>query len=277
VSSQFGCPVKCAFCATGQGPFEGNLTAGQIVEQLLALQQIADLSEQRIANVVFMGMGEPMLNYDNVVRAIRIINDPKGLNIGARHITVSTVGIPDGIRQLADEGLQLNLAISLHLCDQRRREQVIPFARTFPLDDVFDAAREYFDRTGREITLEYLLIENLNMSAIDADMLASTAKRLRANVNVIAYNPVEPDAGRESSASDAAPRDSAATAPRQAADFVAPTRDTVDRFVARLQARNVNVNVRASRGRDIAAACGQLRRRVVEGGNGPAANATDNA
>ncbi len=238
LSTQFGCPVHCTFCATGATGYVGNLTAGQIVEQLLRLQLIADENEARISNVVFMGMGEPLLNYDNVMKAIRIINSDWSLNIGARRITVSTIGIPDKIRKLAGENLQITLAISLHTTDQATRENLIPMSKKIMIPVIIDAADFYFKRTGREVTLEYLTIEDVNVSIEDAEKLADIAKRIRANVNVIPFNPIA---------------DSMLKGATQAAR---------DRFVSRLRALRVNVNVRSSKGADIEAACGQLKRRM---------------
>jgi len=237
LSTQFGCPVRCAFCATGQAGFSGNLSTGQIIEQLLRLQMIADEDGRRIGNVVLMGMGEPLLNYENVLKAVRIINSPYSLHIAARHITLSTVGVPEQMRRLAGEGLQITLAISLHSANQAVRETLIPLAKKHPLKEVIDAARHYFDVTGREITIEYLLLEEVNLSDDDAEKLASLAQSIRANVNLIAFNPVAESA------------------------FGPPDRAVVQEFAKKLRQRGVNVNLRASKGADIDAACGQLRKR----------------
>src|SRR5688500_1263925 len=151
VSSQVGCPVGCTFCASGIGGAKGNLAAGQIVEQIFALNRLLQPRGEHITNIVFMGMGEPLANYASVLEAIRIVHDPKHFNIGARRITISTVGVPPRMRQLANEDLPLNLAISLHAPNEPLRRQLIPWAEHFALDDILDAARYYFDRTGREI------------------------------------------------------------------------------------------------------------------------------
>ena len=237
ISTQFGCPARCMFCATGQTPFEGNLTAGQIVEQVLLLQRIADESKKRVSHVVAMGMGEPLLNYVNVIKAIRIINSPYSLHIAARHITISTVGLPDAIRRLAHEGLQVTLAISLHSPDQQVRERLMPIARQHKLDQIVDAAKYYFQVTGREVTLEYVLIGGVNTSADDARNLSTIAKAVRANVNLIEYNP-SGDTG-----------------------FTSPSRAEIDTFASQLRQRHINVHLRKSKGQDIEAACGQLRKR----------------
>ena len=236
LSTQFGCPVKCGFCATGQGPFSGDMSAGQIVEQFLQLQIEADLLKERISHIVFMGMGEPLLNYDNLIKAIRIINSDWGFNIGARKITISTVGIPDRIRQLAREGLQFNLALSLHVVDQKIREELIPMAKKYTLDKVIDAVVDYFDWTGREVTLEYLLLKDINCSTTDAERLAKIARKVRANVNLIVYNPVS-------------------------GKYQPPPQPVVTHFLKQLKDLGVNAHMRASRGQDIEAACGQLRKR----------------
>jgi 23S rRNA (adenine2503-C2)-methyltransferase len=240
LSTQFGCPVKCAFCATGQGPFLGDMSAGQIVEEFLQLQIQADLLKERISHIVFMGMGEPLFNYDNLIKAIRIINSDWGFNIGARKITISTVGIPDRIRQLAKEGLQFNLALSLHVVDQKIREELIPIAKKYPLDKVIDAVVDYFDWTGREVTLEYLLLKDINVSSTDAERLAKIARKVRANVNLIVYNPTS-------------------------GKYQPPSQQVVTQFLKHLKDLGANAHMRASRGKDIEAACGQLKKRNMAG------------
>ena len=240
ISTQVGCPVGCRFCASGMGGLKRNLTAGQIVEQVWQLARTAIPAEERISNVVIMGIGEPLANYDAVVRAIRLINAPDGMNIGARKITLSTVGLPAQIRQLAMENLQITLAISLHAANQALRAELIPWAAKFPLADVLDAARDYFETTGREITLEYVLLEGVNTAVEQADELADLARSLRCNLNLIRYNPVAEAA------------------------FHRTSQATTLRFRDRLQRRGVNVHIRPSRGLTIDAACGQLRRRAIE-------------
>lgn len=240
LSTQAGCPVKCSFCATGQGGFVRNLTAGEIVEQMLQLQMLADKTSERIGNIVFMGMGEPLLNYDNLIKAIRIIHSDWGLNIGARRMTISTVGVPDKIRQLVREKLQFNLALSVHAVDQKLREKIIPLAKKYTLKEIFDATVYFFEKTRREVTLEYLLLKDFNTSGADADKLADMARKIRANVNLIVYNATE------------------------AGEFLPPSKQVVQNFLNHLKRLNVNVHIRESRGADIEAACGQLRKRVVE-------------
>jgi 23S rRNA (adenine2503-C2)-methyltransferase len=237
VSSQVGCPVGCTFCASGINGVKGNLSADQIVEQIIRLNALLRSSDQHVTNVVFMGMGEPLANYANVMKAVRVLHDPAGLNIGARKITISTVGVPAKMRELADEDLPLNLAISLHAPNEQLRRKLIPWAEHFSLPDILAAARFYFEKTGREITLEYILLAGVNDQPQQAKQLATLCKTLRANVNLIRYNEVDGMAFNRPSAGD------------------------VVRFQEILRTGGVNAHVRRSRGRDIDAACGQLRRK----------------
>jgi len=193
-----------------------------------------------VTNVVFMGMGEPLANYANVMKAIRVLHDERGMNMGARRITISTVGVPARMRDLATEELPINLAISLHAPNEPLRKQLIPWAEHFAMDEILDAARYYFDRTGREITLEYILLRGVNDRAEHARELAKVCRTLRANVNLIRYNEV-------------------AGLPYQR-----PKGENVVQFQEILRANGVNAHVRKSRGRDIDAACGQLRRKEQE-------------
>ena len=236
VSSQVGCPVGCKFCASGVFGVKGNLSAGQIVEQVFRLNQLLAPEGHRIGNIVFMGMGEPLANYSNVMSAIRILHDPACFNIGARKITISTVGVPARMRSLADENLPINLAISLHAPNENLRKQLIPWAEHFALDEILDAARYYFEKSGREITLEYILLAGVNDQPVHARELVKLCKSLRANVNLIRYNEVE------------------------GLPFERPKAQDVVRFQDILRQGGVNAHVRKSRGRDISAACGQLRR-----------------
>jgi 23S rRNA (adenine2503-C2)-methyltransferase len=240
VSSQVGCPVGCRFCASGMNGVKGNLTAAQIVEQVYQLNLALRPLQERVTNIVFMGMGEPMANYGNVMQAIRVLHDPKCLNLGARRITISTVGVPPKMRQLAGESLPLNLALSLHAPNEALRKELIPWAEHFALDDILDAARHYFDQTGREITLEYILLSGVNDRPEHAKQLAKLCKTMRANVNLIRYNEVN-------------------TLP-----YLRPKSEDVVRFQEVLRNAGVNAHVRKSRGRDIDAACGQLRRKELE-------------
>jgi 23S rRNA (adenine2503-C2)-methyltransferase len=238
ISSQVGCPVGCRFCASGLAGLKQNLSIGRIVQQIFLLDQILAQRGERIGNVVFMGMGEPLANYANVMGAVRILNHPECFNIGARKITISTVGVPARMRELAKENLQLNLAISLHAPEEELRKQLIPWAEHFALADILDAARFYFEETGREVTLEYILLHDVNDRPEHARKLARICKTLRANVNLIRYNEVE------------------------GLPFQRPQAQSVIEFQSILRDAGVNAHMRRSRGRDIDAACGQLRRKA---------------
>ena len=241
VSSQVGCPVGCRFCASGVGGAKGNLTAAQIVQQVVALNEQLKAAGERITNIVFMGMGEPLANYQHVMKAIAVLHDPKCLNLGARRMTLSTVGVPPKMKALADEGLPINLAISLHAPNEPLRRKLIPWADHFSLDQILDAARYYFDKTGREITLEYILLSGVNDQPEHARELATVCRTLRANVNLLRYNEVD------------------------GIEFRRPEAQDVMRFQSVLRNNGVNAHVRKSRGRDIDAACGQLRKRAESG------------
>lgn len=234
ISSQVGCPVGCRFCASGLGGLDGNLSAGRIVEQVWRLAQLDRVS--RISNVVFMGMGEPLANFDAVVHAVRTIAAPWGMGISARKITISTVGLPGAIERLADQlELPVTLALSLHAPNDELRRQLIPWAEYTTIDALLRACKKWFRHTGREITLEYILLGGLNDRPEHAAQLVSVAKSLRANVNLIQYNEVP------------------------GLPYKRPRPDDVHGFEAFLESKGVNVHLRMSRGRDIAAACGQLR------------------
>ncbi|NUQ52135.1 MAG: 23S rRNA (adenine(2503)-C(2))-methyltransferase RlmN [Phycisphaerales bacterium] len=255
ISSQIGCPVGCRFCASGLGGLDGNLSAGRIVEQVWLLQKLMRDEEAtaspagvattpsaparkppRISNVVFMGMGEPLANFAAVTRAIRIMNSPWGFNISARKITISTVGLPQAIERLASEfDLPVTLALSLHAPNDLIRRDLIPWANYTTIADLLASCQKWFEKTGREITLEYTLLRGVNDRPEHAAELAALAKSLRANINLIRYNEVE------------------------GLPFKRPLDDFVREFQELLRARGINVHIRASRGRDIKAACGQLR------------------
>jgi 23S rRNA (adenine2503-C2)-methyltransferase len=231
LSTQVGCRFACPFCASGMRGFKRNLTSGEIVEQLLLTQRSRG---DRVTNVVFMGMGEPLDNYDNLIQAIRTINDPKGLNIGARKITISTCGIIPGILKLKDLGLQVELSVSLHAADDALRNELVPVNRKYPIGELVEALREYYESTNRVITLEYTLIKDKNDSLKNADKLAKIAKTLRAKVNIITYNPfAESSCGKTD-------------------------RRKMELFRDRLRSKGVTATVRSPRGQDIMAACGQL-------------------
>ncbi len=240
VSSQVGCPVGCKFCASGLLGLKGNLDAGEIVYQIFALNQLLASASTKITNIVFMGMGEPLSNYANVIKAVRIIHDRDCFDLGARRITISTVGVPPKIRDLAGEALPLNLALSLHAPNEPLRKELIPWASHFELGEILDACQYYFDQTGREITLEYILLHDVNDHVEHAQQLARLCRSMRANVNLIRYNEVE------------------------SLPFKRPSGDAVMAFQAVLREAGINTHVRKSRGRDIDAACGQLRRRAQQ-------------
>ena len=237
ISTQVGCPVGCVFCASGLGGLARNLTAAEIVEQAMRLGRLCE--PDRLTNVVFMGVGEPLANYAATVAAVRIINASWGLGVAARKITVSTVGLPKQMRRLAEEGLQITLALSLHAPNDRLRRRLIPWARSVTIEELTAAARTYFDLTGREVTVEYVLLGGVNDQPVHARQLARLCGQMRSNVNLIPYNQV-PSLRYQASADE----------------------DRL-RFLDLLGERGVNAHLRRSRGSDIAAACGQLRR---EGG-----------
>jgi 23S rRNA (adenine2503-C2)-methyltransferase len=231
VSTQAGCAMACGFCATGQAGYERNLSVGEIVEQVVRAAREA--APRRVSNVVFMGMGEPMANYDAMWSAVVRLHDDLG--ISARHLTVSTVGIIPGIRRLAQESLPVNLAVSLHAANDDLRNELVPINRRYPLDALTEACRDYFDAKGRRLSFEWALIDGVNDRPSDADELAALARSLRAHVNLIPLNPTPGYATR-------------GTPPERVAAF----RDQLTRLGA-------NATVRQNRGTDIDAACGQLR------------------
>ena len=240
VSSQVGCPVGCTFCASGVNGVQGNLSAAQIVEQIHAINAELLPHREHVTNVVFMGMGEPLANYAAVMKACEVLHDESGYNVGYRRLTISTVGVPAKIRQLAEEGHPINLAFSMHAPNEALRRELIPWADHFALEDILAALRYYFDQTGRELTLEYILLAGVNDRPEHAQQLARACRTLRANVNLIRYNEV---AGLP---------------------YRRPESAAVVRFQEVLRKAGVNAHVRKSRGRDIDAACGQLRRREEE-------------
>lgn len=237
ISTQVGCPVGCLFCASGLDGLQRNLTSAQIVEQAMRVAQLC--APERLTNIVFMGLGEPLANYAATVAATRTINAAWGPNVGARKITVSTVGLPSQMRRLADEGLQITLALSLHAPDDALRRRLIPWAETVSIDDLVAAARYYFDSTTREVTLEYILLGGVNDQPQHAHQLSTLCKRMRSNVNLIPYNPVP-------------------TLP-----YRRPADDAQHGFLLLLRERGINAHLRRSRGLDISAACGQLRRQAA--------------
>jgi len=240
ISSQVGCPVGCRFCASGLGGLDGNLSAGRIVEQVWKMGTLEGI--HRITNVVFMGMGEPLSNLSNVVKAVRAICAEWGMGISARKVTISTVGLPKAIEKLAEQlELPVTLALSLHAPNDDLRRQLIPWAEYTTIKDLLAACQKWFDKTGREITLEYTMLRGVNDRPEHAAELSQVAKTLRANVNLIRYNEVN------------------------GLEFKRPRDEDVREFQRLLRAKNINAHIRASRGRDIAAACGQLRHEKAAG------------
>ena len=232
ISSQVGCAYGCKFCASGLDGLKRNLTAGEIVAQFLAVEE---LSGEKISNIVFMGMGEPFANYDNLMRAIGILNAPWGAGLGARHMTVSTSGLVPRIREFADQPLQVRLAISLHGATDEVRGKIMPVNRKYPLSELLEACEHYSSRKNQYLTFEYILIRGLNDTDDQALALASHARLLRAKVNLIPYNTVV------------------------GLDWQRPTRAVQERFLKILRSRNVPATLRREKGHDIGAACGQLR------------------
>lgn len=235
ISTQVGCAMDCPFCATGQSGFTRNLTASEIVAQVLYAARAFREEGVRLSNVVLMGMGEPLANYKATLIAIRRLMDERGFNLGARRFTVSTVGIVPGIRRLSAEGLPVGLAVSLHAPNDALRDQLVPINRHYPLHQLVPACREYVDRTGRRITFEYALIEQVNDLVEQAHQLADLVRGLRCHVNLIPLNP-----------SSASP-------------YKASSSARVSAFHEALKNRRVPSTVRLRRGIDIQAGCGQLR------------------
>lgn len=227
ISTQVGCKFACSFCRSGMKGFFRNMSPSEITGQLLGVE------EERITNIVFMGMGEPLDNFENVKKSIQIMNDPKGIALGARKMTVSTCGIVPGILKLKDIGVQVELAVSLHATTDEVRNELVPVNRKYNLKSLEEACREYYEATGRVITLEYALIRGRNDSLKEAERLARIAKRLKAKVNLIRCSPVE-------------------------GGSVSPEEGKIQAFRKRLLLKKTNVTLRRSKGSDILAACGQL-------------------
>lgn len=246
VSTQVGCPLDCKFCATGTMGFTRNLTAGEIVDQMLQAQR---LSDRRITNLVFMGMGEPMLNYDNVMKAVTILNDDNALNIGIRHITISTAGYADKIRQMADEGRRAKLALSLHSLDEEKRLALMPITKKFSVNELVEALEYYYRKTRQRPTFEYILFDGFNDTNADVARFVALSKRIPCKVNLIPFHSID------------------FTHPSGFAASLKPApRKRVEEFAEKLRKADITVMIRSSSGEDIKAACGQL---AVEGMNPP--------
>jgi len=235
VSSEIGCPLRCVFCATGKGGFSRNLLPHEIIDQVLTVQE---QFKERVSNIVFMGMGEPLLNLPSVVAAFKALNED--VKIGARHITISTVGVPNTIKQLAKHKLQITLAVSLHAPTQELRRKIVPSAAVYPIEALMADCKEYSVETGRRVSFEYTLLAGVNDQVEHGEELVRLLKRwelLQCHVNVIPWNPVDES------------------------EFERPSKGAVHRFVQTLEGAGVAVNVRQTRGLEAAAACGQLRNR----------------
>ncbi|MEA4852784.1 MAG: 23S rRNA (adenine(2503)-C(2))-methyltransferase RlmN [Christensenella sp.] len=236
VSTQVGCRMGCRFCASGKFGLSRNLTAGEILGQVIAVN--ADQGSGRnITNIVLMGMGEPLDNYDNVVKFLRLINDAHSLQIGYRNISLSTCGLPEKIMRFAQEGMPVTLSISLHASTDEKRRETMPIAQKYTISEVLDAARNYFHKTGRRIIIEYAVIENQNDTEEDAAQLKEALRGLNCHVNLIALNPNDDGI------------------------FSAPNKDRVYAFCKMLEQYGLSATVRRSMGGDIDGACGQLRQR----------------
>jgi len=238
VSTQIGCAMGCVFCATGQMGFEKNIRAEEIVAQVIHFADILQQRGEHVTNLVFMGMGEPMANYDEMIRAVRILTHDRGFGIGQRNITISTIGLISGIDKLAEENLQVGLAISLHAPNNELRKKLVPTAGPNSVEDIIEAGRRYFKKTGRRVTFEYALMKGINDSPEIATELAILLKGNGSHVNLI---PINPTAG----------------------DFKRPTQDNISEFERILSNAGVNCTVRIEKGTEISAACGQLRTDIV--------------
>ncbi len=236
ISTQVGCPIDCKFCATGAMGFKRNLSPGEIVDQIIQAQKYAD---RRVTNIVFMGMGEPLLNIKNLLKAIDIITSDDGIRIGARKITVSTVGLPDKIKELADSGRKVKLAISLHTLDEELRAKLIPIAKKISLSSIIESVKYYYEKIRLRVTYEYILFDGLNDTDEDVEKLKKLAKIVPCKINLIKFHPV---------------------------DFIRndpilknlkPSKK-LEEFAQKLRENNLTVFVRSNAGEDIKAACGQL-------------------
>jgi len=239
VSTMVGCPVACTFCATGAAGFQRKLQAFEITGQVLSARRelarkVKSSHEQLINSVVYMGMGEPLLNYDETIHSIHMLNEHKGINIGQRHITISTSGEVKGINRLAKEDLQVTMAVSLHACNDRLRDILIPMNKKYPLEMLIKSIKEYVAKTNRRVTFEYIMLDEININRVDAENMIKMVKPLLANVNLIPYNEVE------------------------GLPYKRPSRAKIKEFLGWLLDGGLNVAIREEHGSDIEAACGQL-------------------
>lgn len=238
VSSQVGCPLGCKFCATGKIGFKRNLEPMEIIEQVLLFARYLKKEKAKITNIVFMGMGEPFLNYENVFEAIKILNDKDCFGLGARHISISTIGITEGIEKMAEEKLQINLAVSLHSVDNESRSKIIPANKKYPIEKIFKAIENYLKKTKRRVMVEYMMMDKVNDSIQDAEKLAKliTQKHLYL-VNLILYNPT--------------------------GIFKPSSKERIKKFKEVLEKKGISATERYRFGKEIKAACGQLAGGVI--------------
>ncbi len=238
ISTQVGCAMGCVFCATGQMGFKRHLTSGEIVAQVLHFARELHAVGEQVTNVVVMGMGEPFHNYDNTLSAVDRLNDPEGFNLGARRFTISTVGLVPAIRRFSEERRQINLAISLHAAEDPLRSSMLPVNKSYPIDEVLTACKEYITKTGRRITFEWALVNGVNDTPEQARLLASKLKGMLCHVNAIPLNPTHGYEGQ------------------------ATTRERADKFKEVLNNAGIPCTIRLRRGMDIQAGCGQLAGKV---------------
>jgi 23S rRNA (adenine2503-C2)-methyltransferase len=239
VSSQTGCSLNCAFCATGRLHKNRNLTAGEIYDQVFEIRKMAEEKGENLSNIVYMGMGEPLLNYENVIESIHRVTGKPGLEMSPSRITLSTVGIVPGIKRLADDEVRFHLAVSLHSAIDKTRDGLIPVNKKYNLKELSEAIKYFYKKTGERITFEYLMLNNVNDSIEEAQALADYCKSFPVKINLIEYNLV-PEF-----------------------DFLPSTAERLKRFENYLTGKNMIVNIRRSRGKEIAAACGQLANRSI--------------
>lgn len=237
ISSQVGCRMGCRFCASTLDGLERNLTPAEMLDQVYSMQR---LTGERVSNVVVMGTGEPLDNYDNLLRFLKLLTDENGLHISQRNITVSTCGIVPGMRRLAEEGLQITLALSLHATTDEKRKRLMPIANRYSIAELMDACAFYFEQTGRRLTFEYSLVGGVNDTEEDAQELTALAKPLGCHINLIPVNPIKER------------------------DFVQSTGKQIRAFKNRLEKNGINATIRREMGRDIDGACGQLRHKTLE-------------
>lgn len=237
ISSQVGCRMGCRFCASTLDGLERNLTAAEMLDQVYRIQV---LTKERVSNIVIMGSGEPMDNYDNFVRFVRMVSEEHGLHISQRNITVSTCGIVPGIEKLAEEDLQITLALSLHAPNDEVRKTLMPIARRYALPDILAACREYYEKTGRRLTFEYSLVSGVNDNLDEARALATLLRGMHGHVNLIPVNPIKER------------------------DYVQSDQKAIQAFKNYLEKNGINVTIRREMGRDINGACGQLRKSFLD-------------